>query len=195
MGKKGSWNKASQKIKDLNHSGGSTTMGSLKSFEYQVRTSLSWEGNTDEWHDLCFFYFLITFISLHSPAAGTRARAAALVNQSIRWSERERRSRGRRWFPVRGSTWCSSQFVQLETWKRQSSNRFRRVVPSADSHWLPRGDGGVPEASSHVGKNKKKELSAPKVLLQNVTFCGIYSAILPLSVVFLLVDLWNICFT
>lgn len=43
MGKKGSWRKASQKMNDLNHSGGSTTIGSLNSSEYHLRTSFAYK--------------------------------------------------------------------------------------------------------------------------------------------------------
>lgn len=49
MGKKGVWNKASQKIKDLNHSGGSSTMGSLNSSAYHFRRSLNWRGKKIQW--------------------------------------------------------------------------------------------------------------------------------------------------
>lgn len=41
MGKKGSWIRLSQNMKDLNQTGGSSTMGSLNSAAYHCSTSLN----------------------------------------------------------------------------------------------------------------------------------------------------------
>lgn len=143
-------------MKDLNHSGGSTTMGSLNASAYHCRTSRSCrEQIFNTWHKTRSTDNWNLTLDWHLPAEGTRVQAAGLVNQWILWLEYERRNKWKRWFLTHAEPWCVTHTDPRHA-EEKPGDKVRVVACCGNacsqdgSYWLAEGERGRSSWHHHM---------------------------------------------